>query len=129
MQILLYTLEMSLRPTIYQLQMPACTGIRQSLQQNPEIFLGPVCLETMMMHHLNGRWSGFQPLEFLHLFAQQSTRHIQVSMLYEMWCKKAGDKPVITSDRQHSLGLSVFPRIMIDLSLFWTAASLELGLL
>ena len=109
--------------------MPACIGIRQSLQQNPEIFLGPVCLETMTIHHLYGRWSGFQPLEFLHLIAQHSTRHIQVSMLYEMWCKKAGDKPVITSDRQHSLGLSVFPRIMIDLSLLWTAASLELGLL
>ncbi|KAK4580781.1 hypothetical protein RGQ29_024433 [Quercus rubra] len=75
--ILLYTLEMSLQPTIYQLQMPACTGIRQSLQQNPEVFHLPVCLETMTMHHLNGRRSGFKPLEFLNLFAQQSTQRIQ----------------------------------------------------
>lgn len=79
-QILLYTLEMSSRPTIYRLQMPAYIGIRQFLQQNPGEYHGQVCLETMTMQHLNGQWNGFQPLEFLNLFAQRPTPHIQVSM-------------------------------------------------
>lgn len=55
LQILSYTWEMSLRPTTWQLQTQACTGIKQSLQQECGAYHGPVYLETMMMPHLSGR--------------------------------------------------------------------------
>lgn len=51
--------------------MQACIGIRQSPQQEIEAYLGPVYLETMMMLHLNGHWSGSLHREFLQLTALQ----------------------------------------------------------
>ncbi|KAF2289349.1 hypothetical protein GH714_035195 [Hevea brasiliensis] len=36
-------------------------------------------LEITMMHYLSGQWSGFQPLEFLHVIALQPIHRIQVS--------------------------------------------------
>ena len=58
----------------------------------------------------------------------------QLDIFRLAWCLKCGvnklvttsRQPVTISDRHHALGLSVFPRIMIGLSLFQTAASLEL---
>ncbi|KAK9291152.1 hypothetical protein L1049_009340 [Liquidambar formosana] len=56
--------------------MRACIGIRQSLQQEIGAYHGLVCLGTMTMHHLSGRWSGFQPPEFLHFVVQWKIHQI-----------------------------------------------------
>ncbi|KAL6987209.1 putative inactive purple acid phosphatase 16 [Sarracenia purpurea var. burkii] len=58
--------------------MQACIGIKQSLQQDQEAYRGAVCLETMMMLHLSGQWSGSQPLEFLNFVVLQQIHLTQV---------------------------------------------------
>lgn len=58
--------------------MQVCIGIRQPLQQGIGAYPGPVYLETMMMLHLSGHWSGSLLLESLQFTALKPQLHTQV---------------------------------------------------